>query len=373
MSTYPISRVYADDARGLAAVDELLKAEGIRRDAHLDYTCAMFENDRAIATGSCFGNTLRCLAVAHDHQGECLMNEIVTHLTEIEAKRGCYRLFLYTKCDSARIFATLGFYEVARAKERVVLMENRKDGFSNYLAKLSHTRVEGARSSAVVINANPFTNGHLHLVQVAAAASDVVHLFVVSEDASLFPFSVRWRLVREGVATISNVVLHDSGPYMVSKATFPSYFLGDSLSVATSHAELDAAVFCRIAHVLGVTQRFCGEEPTSTITATYNKVMARELPAAGIRFMSIPRLTAAGGATLSSADTAGLEVGNAAKSGTAKTERPVSASSVRQLLKAGNLEAVRPLVPPTTFAYLCSAQAQPILERIRATDDVVHH
>jgi [citrate (pro-3S)-lyase] ligase len=28
------------------------------------------EDDMLVATGSCFGNTLRCLAVAADHQGE---------------------------------------------------------------------------------------------------------------------------------------------------------------------------------------------------------------------------------------------------------------------------------------------------------------
>ena len=30
----------------------------------------------------------------------------------------------------------------------------------------------------------------------------------------------------------------------------------------------------------------------------------------------------------------------------------ISASRVRELIAAGNLDAVRPLVPPTTFAYL---------------------
>ena len=356
MSTYPITRVYESDTRRISAVEALLEAEGIRRDGHLDYTCAMFDDEgHAIATGSCFGNTLRCMAVSSAHQGEMLMNEIVTHLMEVEAERGCFRLFLYTKCSTTKFFGSLGFYEVARADGAAVLMENRKNGFSSYLSALAKTRREDAASSAIVMNANPFTNGHLHLVKTASEASDVVHLFVVSEDASLFPFKVRKRLIEEGVAGLGNVVIHDSGPYIISSATFPSYFLGDDLNVATGHAELDAAVFCKIAAALGVTRRFVGEERSSKVTAAYNEALARELPKAGIELTVVPRIAADGG--------------NADEEG----EAPVSASTVREFIKAGDLEGVRGLVPPTTFAYLNSPEAEPVIARIKATADVVHH
>ena len=88
MSDYFISQVYPSDKRTNAQVDALLEQEGIRRDANLDYTCVMFDNDyRAIATGSCFGNTLRCMAVDHHHQGEGLMNEIVSHLVQYQYER----------------------------------------------------------------------------------------------------------------------------------------------------------------------------------------------------------------------------------------------------------------------------------------------
>ena len=357
MSSYPISKVYASDARGIAAVEKLLEAEGIRRDANLDYTCAMFEDGRAIATGSCFGNTLRCMAVASEHQGEQLMNEIVTHLMEVEAERGCYRLFLYTKCASAKFFGSLGFYEVARAEGKAVLMENRRDGFSSYLANLAKSRVEGAKSAAIVMNANPLTTGHLHLIETAASRADVVHLFCVSEDKSLFPFAVRKRLISEGVAEagLANVVLHDSGPYIISSATFPSYFLGDSLDVAAGHAALDAAVFCHIAEALGVSERFCGEERSSAVTATYNEVMARELPAHGIAFTVIPRIDARG------------------HEASGEDARPVSASTVRQLIQRDAFDELRVLVPECTYRYLSSDEAAPVIARIKAAGDVIHH
>ena len=62
MSTsHPISKIYSSDKKSLQKVDILLEQEGIRRDTNLDYICAMFDDDlNIIATGSCFGNTLRC-------------------------------------------------------------------------------------------------------------------------------------------------------------------------------------------------------------------------------------------------------------------------------------------------------------------------
>ena len=79
-------------------------------------------------------------------------------------------------------------------------MENRKDGFSSYLDQLARSRVEAPKVAAIVMNANPFTLGHQYLVEKAAAENDLVHLFMVSEDASLFPYAVRKKLIQEGTA-----------------------------------------------------------------------------------------------------------------------------------------------------------------------------
>jgi citrate lyase synthetase len=65
MSEYGISQIYPIDRYSNDQVDKLLLAEGIRRDANLDYTCGMYDDDmNIIPTGSCFGNTLRCMAVS---------------------------------------------------------------------------------------------------------------------------------------------------------------------------------------------------------------------------------------------------------------------------------------------------------------------
>ena len=345
--SYTISQVSPSDRRALSQIDALLEREGICRDAHLDYTCAMYDDDyKVIATGSCYGNTLRCFAVDSAYQGEGLLNQLATHLIGVQMARGNIHLFLYTKIAAAPLFAGLGFCEIARVKDTLVFMENRRNGFTNYLQRLSGSRREG-RSAALVMNANPFTLGHRYLVEKAAAAWDTLHLFLVSEDASLIPFPVRMRLVREGVSDLSNVMIHETGPYIISSATVPSYFLKEEAAVIRGQAMLDLAVFIRIAGALGITCRYVGEEPTSQVTGLYNQIMQQELPAAGIDCLVIPRLEAEG--------------------------CPVSASTVRCALREGDWTVLRSLVPAPTYEYFTGPEAAPVLERIRQAADVVHY
>ena len=342
-----ISEVRPADKRALAQVDALLSREGIRRDNNLDYTCVMYDDNwNAVATGSCFGNTLRCFAVSGERQGEGLLNEIVTHLLGVQAARGNFHLFLYTKPDAAKFFGDLGFHEIACVAGTLVFMENRRDGFSGYLRALEKTKRPG-KTAAVVMNANPFTLGHRYLIETASAACDTLHLFMVSEDASLVPYSVRKYLIEAGTADLKNVVLHDSGPYIVSAATFPSYFLKDETAVIEGQARLDLEIFVKIASVLGIAARYVGEEPTSQVTGLYNKIMREALPKAGIDCIVIPRKELDGAA--------------------------ISASAARECVKRGDFDALRALVPPTTYDYFTSPAAAPVIERIQRAADVAHY
>ena len=361
MSDYYISQIYPSDKRANDEVDALLISEGIRRDANLDYTCGMYDEEmNIIATGSCFGNTLRCMAVSNAHQGEGLMNQIVTHLISIQFERGNTHLFLYTKCNSAKFFGDLGFYEIARIDGQIVFMENRKTGFTSYLEKLKKETEQSevfrqfscndsakTKIAALVMNANPFTLGHQYLVEKAASENDILHLFIVSEDQSLVPFSVRKKLVLEGTAHLKNIIYHESGPYIISNATFPSYFQKDADAVMESHANLDLTIFVRIAQALGINYRYVGEEPNSQVTGIYNEIMAKKLPENQIACKIIPRKEANGSV--------------------------ISASTVRTALKSGKMEMLKTLVPETTLRYFQSEEAAPVIEKIKAAQNVVHH
>ena len=85
MSEYHISRIFYNDRREMKKLDALLEKEGIERDDNLDYTIGLYDDDYNLAaTGSCFANTLRCMAVDSGHQGEGLLNQVVSHLIQYE-------------------------------------------------------------------------------------------------------------------------------------------------------------------------------------------------------------------------------------------------------------------------------------------------
>ena len=354
---FTISEVRSTDARTLSKIDALLAAEGIRRDRNLDYSCVLQDEDyNVIGTGSCYKNTLRCLAVASSHQGEGLMNQLISHLMRVQFERGNSRIFVYTKVSAAPFFKDLGFSEIASVGGKLIFLENRRDNFENSLAALqeqTQAALTGKaastsdESAAIVMNADPFTNGHLYLAEYAAARCKTLHLFILSEDVSPVPFAVRKKLVEEGTAHLPNVIVHESGSYIISNATFPSYFLKDEEEVIDTHARLDAAVFVKIAEALGISSRYAGSEPFSLVTKRYNSVLSEMLPQNGIDFVVVPRRELEGA--------------------------PISASTVRRLLKEGRTESIRSLVPPATYEFFKSPEAVPVLESLRAEDNVIHY
>ena len=343
-----VSQVYRSDARMMAKVKALLEKVDITLDEHLDYTCAVLDEEGApIATGSAFGSTLRCFAVDPAHQGEGLLNEVITHLMEDRMAKGHFHLFVYTKPGSAKFFRDLGFSEIAEVPGLLVFLENRKNGFSGYLKRLEKKKLPG-QAAAIVMNANPFTLGHRYLIEQAAKENDAVHLFLLSEDAGPIPARVRHRLVRAGVADLPNVVCHETGEYLISSATFPGYFLKSEEKILRTQARLDTALFVKIAAALDVTARYVGHEPHSVVTGIYNEVLSEALPAHGIQCRIIPRKTLPDG-------------------------RVISASAVRQAIHDDNLDAVADMLPETTLAFFRSEEAAPIVAAIRAEQDVVHY
>ncbi len=344
--SYTISQVYPGDKTAVRQMLSLLKEQGIRLDPNVDYSCVIYDEDYNVAaTGSCSGNTLRCIAVSPGHSGEGLTNTLITHLLEKQYERGNMHVFLYTKPSSAVYFGDLGFYEIVR-QENIVFMENRRTGFAQYLKKLSETAVE-KKSAAIVMNANPFTLGHQYLVETASRENECLHLFIVSEEKSPIPYAVRKKLVIEGTKHLHNIVYHDSGSYIISSATFPSYFQKDEESVNRTHALVDVSVFARIAEAMNITTRYAGEEPRSIVTGIYNQIMLEELPKHGVRCVVIPRKQF--------------------------RDEPISASTVRTLIKNGDFEALKGYLPETSLSYFMSEEAKPVIKAISAMEDTVHY
>jgi [citrate (pro-3S)-lyase] ligase len=309
----------------LCRTEEFLRRSGLDYEDGIEFTVNAVENGEILATGSRQGNVLKCIAVSGKHRGTGLSSIIVTDLVKNAVQENISHLFLYTKPENGSIFAGLGFYPVAVTQD-VLLMENVRNGVQNFVKRLECPRKEGIIGS-IVANADPFTNGHLYLTEMAAKSCTLVHLFILSEDRSEFSADVRLRLAKEAVKVLPNVVVHPTESYLISSATFPDYFLRDKSQRGKICGELDLAVFLEnFAGPLHITRRFVGSEPFSPVTESYNRTMERVLPQGGVQVTVIPRLEQNGAA--------------------------VSAGRVRELLRGGNLQAVRPLVPASTYQYL---------------------
>ena len=85
----------------------------------------------------------------------------------------------------------------------------------------------------------------------------------------------------------AQVIRHQEAMFRAAKA-----ILKQDEDATTLQAELDAEVFARrIAPALHIMCRFAGQEPLDPSTARYNDAMRRILPAHGIAFYEIPRIT----------------------------------------------------------------------------------
>lgn len=301
--------------------EALLAKAGLTPDRDTDQTVTVWEQEEIIATGSRKGNLLKCIAVDPAHRGEDLTAAVLSRLRADAFSEGHKHLFLYTKPENRRMFAGLFFYPIAQTED-VLLMEDQKNGIREFLDILP-AAVPGDQIGAAVMNCNPFTLGHRYLIETAAKACDHVYIFVLSEDQSRFSAYDRMEMVRLGTADIPNVTVLPTGPYLISNATFPTYFLKNREAAAQVHCKLDIAIFENyFAPRFGITHRFVGTEPLSPMTAQYNEALKENLQK--ITLVEIPRL---------------------------ETEAaPVSASAVRSALDAG--EDIRHLVPETTYQYL---------------------
>jgi len=185
--------------------------------------------------------------------------------------------FVYTKPKNIVFFKSLG-YRVVAETENLAFLEQGIPSFSDYLKLLKEHFVEGTSNSAIVMNANPFTLGHQYLVETAARQSSHLYVFVVSEDRSFFNTNDRMEMVKRGVSHLPNVTVLPTRDYMVSSATFPSYFLKEKadLEVAKVQATLDATLFLEnIVPTLQLTKRYVGQEPLSPVTSVYNDARLR--------------------------------------------------------------------------------------------------
>lgn len=183
------------------------------------------------------------------------------------------------------------------------------------------------RIGSIVMSCDPFTLGHLHLIEYAAKQVDHLYIFVPEEDKSLLSFEDRIELAKAGTSHLPNVKILPSGQLTSPAAAFSTFLNRTDIKETTIDTSLDAETFARhIAPCLNITVRFAGEEPLDPITAQYNQSLKDILPKHGVELCEIPRKELDGS--------------------------PISAYRVRKHLEEKNWEEIKRSVPETTYSFL---------------------
>ncbi|HCM28179.1 MAG TPA: [citrate (pro-3S)-lyase] ligase [Treponema sp.] len=372
--------LHSRDENDRKRVRDFLEARGLESESDVEVTAFVSYDGRPAATASLAGNVVKGVAVDPAMEGEGLAAVAVSGIIGEARDRGIHLLRVFTSPKNETIFSALGFRRLAVSGGDAILLENDKRAFGRWAeaakadfarqvpadaaaasvaaaaphasavaAAAPHASAVAAaaaaagepryKAGAVVVNCNPFTKGHRSLIERAAARCGRLLVFVLEADKSSFPADVRLRLVREGLADLKNVAVIKSGPYLISEATFPTYFLKEKSRATEIHARMDVTLFATlIAPALGIEARFMGTEPYCVVTGLYNSLMKEILPAHGIAAHELPRVEAEG--------------------------KAISASTVREALRTGDWPALEALVPDTTINYLRSPEAAPVIERI---------
>ena len=315
------------------------------RACDLTYTMILYNlNDEMIGTGSLHDNVLKFVAVSPKFRSTTAFALIVTHLTETALKNN-KTAFVFTRPKNIEKFMHLGYSEIASAPPIYSLLEfgykTIKDYKKYLLAKKQNSH--STNVAAIVVNCNPFTNGHKYLIETAAKESDLVYLFVVEEDKSVFDFCTRWKLIKEGISHLDNVVMIKGGKYVVSSATFPIYFLKNEAvdEITEKQTELDLTVFAKhIVPLLHISKRYVGTENYCNTTANYNLAMKSILAKQGIEIIELERKT----------------IG--------KPDNYISASKVRNAIKSGRLNDILNFLPDSTKEFLLSENSTEIRNKI---------
>lgn len=322
-------------------LSSFLAKHQLKYEEDIEYAIGLCENGNLLACGCCSGPLLKCFAVEEKLRGRNVLGKIVSALVSNRFSAGFYEPIVITPPYNKELFINCGFYPVAETID-LVFLEFRSNGIERFTEARKQPGDEKKTAGAIVVNCNPFTKGHRYLVEYAAARCEILHIFVLEEDRSIFPFKVRLRLVQEGVADLPNVRVSPGGNYIISAATFPTYFLKKEDDAVEIQARLDATLFAyKIAPLLSIKKRFVGSEPKCVVTNKYNQILHEILPEAGIELEEIPRHMTPEG-----------EV--------------ISASRVRQLLAQGaDRCSLLDLVPETTYKYLVSPEAAEVVAALQ--------
>lgn len=331
---FEVEEVYVNDTSKINNIKKFLRKNDLKLGEEIIKYLTFSEEGEIVATGAIAeGGIIKCVAIDPKYRGEGLVLKLFTELTHLCFDLGYKDLFVYTKPENERIFKDCGCFKIESSSD-VILMENSKTLLNNYCNDLKDIskKIKGSKIGAIVLNADPFSLGHQFLIESAASLCDWLHVFVVKEDSAFFSYEDRFDLVKKGISHLKNVTLYEGSRYIISRATFPSYFLKSETVLDNNYAELDLKIFRHyIAPSLNITNRFVGTEPKSPITNKYNQEMKYWFEEAKMDYPEI-KVSIIERKTINN--------------------EPISASKVRELFKNKQFDELKKYVPKTTYDFL---------------------
>ncbi|QEH61436.1 [citrate (pro-3S)-lyase] ligase [Spiroplasma chinense] len=324
MSNYVFEKINLDSKIWKNKIENFLEKFKLKY-TDVDLTIVVTENNSIVAVCSKKNNLIKNIAIDEKHWGENISNTLITMVMKEIFQQGYDSAMVVTKVENKKIFASLNF-KLIYQNERISFLSSNDKDYLSYKEMIQNLDYKN-KTAFIILNANPFTLGHEHLVETASKENDIVYLIPVLEDISFFSTDERTEIILKNITKFSNVELLKGTQYLISNNLFPSYFLKSTEESIKEQSQLDANIFCDlIGKNFSKVTRYVGEEPYSKTTEIYNNIIKEELNQRNIKLKIIKR----------------LEKNNVA----------VSASIVRECIFKNDLETIKKMVSKETFEII---------------------
>lgn len=338
---YQIKEVILPEERDLQI--SFLNSLNLHYEVDITYSILVYDGELLIGTASLADNIMKCFGVSLSHTGQNITGLMFKHLVDKLREKKIYHYFVFTSPENEEIFKSFHMHRIILTMNTVLL-----EGGSHILDELQKLKkyyfLDDEKKSCIIMNANPMTNGHLYLIEEARKQSKHLIVFVVSEDVSTFSFKARFNIIKEATKDMEDVTVVPSLQYLVSRMSFPKYFLKEDTLIKDEQTLIDVLIYKEYyKKIFNIERRFLGEEPFSPNTAKYNKVLKDHL---GKGVEIVPR----------------KELNNT----------PISASFIRKLIKENRINELSDYVPKATINYLQSNDGQEVITYIQEHDLTRH-
>lgn len=308
-------------------IKEFLAKAGLGYEQNIDRSIYVEDDGEIVGTASTAGCVIKCLAVLPDYRGENLAGVLVGEILKRLHAEGIYYYQVFTKPEYKAVFNNFGFTAIIET-DKVAVLEGGDGNIDVAISKIKKqiffnlgVDVDNQQGdiACIVLNGDPFTEGHLRLAEYALEQHRFLIVFVLEEEGSYFSFKERYALAYLALKPYQNVLVLPSTKYIVSRATFPGYFLKTVDETTRQYAEYDATLFKKyFIPQLGITARYIGSETVDYMTV-YNETLKKVL---GDMVQEVPRFTENGAV--------------------------ISAKTVRNLIKEGKTDDASAFIPNST-------------------------